>query len=280
MSNGNPGQGGAASNPPLSAGERKQLIARVHEIQDRLREGNLQKPRLPYAAVQQLKNAINELLKTYYNRLPVFVLGRCPYCQKPLQSAFDPWGIDGFWWQQKLTGLRPKPEGCEHFQVLTGALNLNGKPPVGGREDAHVGPAVPYVIPKVLSLPDMTAIVSALPMENGYVAYPIAYFASQPPPLPALANPWTLTSCTFTINGRASFAYMTDPWDFDLLPWVNQGKLRWLEPGDKNHALSRRPPAEFPYATLPGPRLRQTIVKDQVFTAPPPNNEKMNPFTD
>jgi hypothetical protein len=180
-----------------------------------------------------------------------------------------------------MSGQRPEPQACPHFRVLTGALNLNGLPPVGGEAEAHPGPGVPYVIPKVLELPTMVAVVHELKMKNGYTAYPISYFSSEKPSSYVLANPWTRQSASYrTPSGQSGFAYKTDPWDFNLPPWVSQGKLRWIERGDKDHSLSRRPPAEFPYANLTGPRLRQTIVKDRVFTAPPPNNEKINPFTD
>src|SRR5882672_12196132 len=114
------------STDPLTPTERRALIRKVYEIEDLIREGNLLKPRLPYKAVQELKARRDSLLKTYFDRLPVFVMGRCPVCQKALEHSFDPWGVDGFWWQEKMTGPRSAPKGCEHFQVLTGALSLDG----------------------------------------------------------------------------------------------------------------------------------------------------------
>jgi hypothetical protein len=245
-----------------------------------MREGMKAKPRMPYAVRSQLGKQAGELLQQYFARLPRQVFGRCPVCRTALEQVFDPWGLDGFWWQESLSGDCPKPSACEHFRVLTGALHLNGLPPLGGESESHPGPEVPYVIPKALVLPTMLAVISTLPMKNGYTAYPVSYFSPDKPPTAALANPWTMTSCNFTTpKGKPAFTFVTDPWDFELRPWIEQGKVRWIEAGDPRNALKSAPENQCPYLNLKGLRLQQTIKNDRRFTKPPPNNEVMDPFS-
>lgn len=265
---------------PMTTEDRDLLLARVREIRTKISDGMKEKPRMSYAVRSQLGSQIDELLKQYFAQLPRYAFGRCPFCNVLFEQVFDPWGLDGFWWQEIMSGKCPTPSACEHFRVLSGALNLNGRPLLGGDAESHPGPEVPYVIPIALELPTMVAVISSIPMKNGYTAYPISYFSLDKPPTNALANPWTKTSCNFTApNGKTGFTYITDPWDFELLPWVAKGKVKWIEPGDPQCILKSGPTERCPYVDLKGLRLQQEIKSDKRFTKPPPNNEVMDPFS-
>jgi hypothetical protein len=265
----------------MSKDARDLLLGSVRELRAKIRAGAKERPKMSYEVRSQLSKKIGELLDQYFARLPRFAFGRCPVCNSLLDQVFDPWGLDGFWWQEDLNGRCPEPSACEHFRVLTGALNLNGQPPRGGEVESYPGPEVPYVIPKVLELPSMVAVISSLPMNNGYTAYPISYFSREKPPSTALANPWTKTSCSFTApNGASGFMYKTDPWDFELLPWVVKSKVQWIDPGDPRNILKAGPVEKFPYGKLQGLRLQQVIKNDKRFTKSPPHNEVINPFSE
>jgi hypothetical protein len=277
----NEASGSGAPTSPMTKEFRDLLLKRVHEIDAKISEGMKKKPQMSYAERSPLGKKIDELLIQYFAQLPRYVFGRCPVCNLLLEQVFDPWGLDGFWWQEDSSGHCPKPSACEHFRVLTGALNLNGNPPLGGEAESHPGPEVPYVIPKVLELPTMAAVISSLRLMNGYAAYPIAYFSLEKPPTAALANPWTKTSCNFTApNGKRGFTYLTDPWDFELLPWIAKGSVKWIEPQDPQNMLKSGPADQCPYVNLKGLRLQQLIKNGQRSTIPPPNNEVINPFSD
>jgi hypothetical protein len=126
----------------------------------------------------------------------------------------------------------------------------------------------------------MVAVVSSLPMKNGYMAYPISYFSLDKTPTLDLANPWTMTSCNYTDQeGHQYWSIKTDPWDFELMPWVLKGKVKWIEPGDPRNILKSGPEDRCPYVDLKGLRKQQTITNDKCFTKPPPNNEEMDPFS-
>lgn len=261
------------------AEERARLIDRVRDLERALHEGSRERPSMPYeerAALNEQEGAAED---EYFAGLPRVPMSRCPVCGKALVRAFDPWGLDGFWWQEKLRRKFDEPPACEHFRVLTGALGLNGRPPAGGTEESHPGPEVPYVIPRVLEYPTMVAVVAALPMLNGYTAYPIAYFSEQPPGKLMLANPWIFTSATTRTSKGAIWTIFTDPWDFELLPWVERGQVRWIEPNGEGTVLSTKEAAEFPFAALPGARQKQVIIDDKRRLLAPPAGEEVDPFS-
>jgi hypothetical protein len=79
---------------------------------------------------------------------------------------------------------------CPHFCVLGGAVNHQGLPPRSGNEEVFPGPEIPFVYPRVLALPGVIAVISSLPMENGYLSYPIGYFAEKRPPGEQLVAGW------------------------------------------------------------------------------------------
>ncbi len=268
------------ANIPALPPQRASLIARLDEVEDQIREGGRAKPRISAEDSAILNRRRKDLLSKYYELLPIITFSRCPYCEAPLQGPFDPWGLDGPWWQEKRAVSDSLPQGCAHFGVLTGAVALGPNGVNAGTREAFIGPDAPFVIPKVLELPTMLAVISEIGVVGGHRAFPIAYFSSQPH-RGGLANPWTRNTCTFTLrDGSTSFAIKSDPYDFDLQPWLYAGKIRWIKPHDPDAVLSKEPPAKFPYSFPAQPRLRQSVVRDKVFTAPLPNNEVYEPFGD
>lgn len=208
-------------------------------------------------ALEPFKLRTEQTLQAYWDALPRLPISACPYCGAVLRRAFDPWGIDGFFWQEEMSRRTDEPEPCAHFGVLVGAVNLNGLPPHGGMYDAHLGPEVPFVIPRVLSLPGMIAVVSTLSLENGYTTYPIAYFADPLPEPFYLTHPWGRTTMGYRHKGQSFWTIKNDPWDFELEPWVASRQLRWIAPDDADLHV-RSAPEPCPYVGLPG--RRQPIV--------------------
>ncbi|NJO18747.1 MAG: hypothetical protein HC877_24410 [Thioploca sp.] len=141
-------------------------------------------------------------------------------------------------------------------------MNLNGLPPQGGKEDARPGPEVPYVVARLLnSHPTRVAVISTVAMFNGYTAYPIAYF-SQEEPLNFNAFNASWGRETYDVPGGWTDK-VDDVFDYDLLPWVERGKIKWIEPGDETHTLSQS--QRFPYANLPGRRKSMIIWDNKVL---------------
>lgn len=264
----------------LTEPERRQMMAEVEAILAEISAGSRQRPRMEPERRAALNRRRQEIQRAYFARLPRIVMSRCPVCDTALVRAFDPWGFDGFWWQESQLIDFAEPPACQHFRVLTGAVNLQGLPVIGGAREAHVGPEVPYVIPAVLDEPTMHAVIAELPMRPGYRAYPIAYFSEAPPSRLMLAHPWTRSSASAWMpNGRLGWSVLTDPWDFDLEPWAQRGKLRWIEPGDSAGKLSTSGAKQFPYAGIAGARERQVIEDSRRFLRGVPHGEEVDPFS-
>ena len=223
----------------------------------------------------------DEAYEAYFRALPEVVLSRCPFCAAHLVSQFDLWGFDGFWWQEREMGGAKDPVGCDHFRVLRGAVAPGASQPQGGRQEAHIGPDVPYVIPAVLELPTMVAVVSSFGMENGATAFPIAYYSTEPPLSGSLAAPWRKTSYDFiTPQGRSGFMIKKDPWDFDLGPWVDRGKVLWTVQSGSELVLGDPRQSRFPFLDLEGQRLPQIIVGEGMrFDSLPNPSDEADPFT-
>jgi hypothetical protein len=259
--------------------ERDELLQTYAALGDRLAKGLRQVPRLSEAEAGRLRDERRALREAYYARLPRTTLSRCPFCGMPLCRFFDPWGLDGLWWQRNEGGRGPEPEACPHFRVLVGALNLNGLPPRGGRNESWPGPEVPYVIPRVLTLPRMLAVITSVPLANGYTAYPIAYFSVTAPPAGSLTQSWTEQTYGFlSAAGRTVWTVRPDPWDFDVRTWAERGRVKWIDPSDAFFDFSSWPPAAMPYHNLAGRREQLVIQGDRLSTHPPPAGEVLAPF--
>lgn len=236
-------------------------------------DDDLDDPLEPY------KRERRRLQQAYWDGLPRMPLSACPFCAEILRRAFDPWGIDGYFWQEDMHLEGVDPPACPHFAVLVGAVNLNGLPPQGGPDTAYLGPEVPFVIPRVLSLPGMIAVVSTVPLENGYTTFPIAYFTDVTPDPFDLTHPWTRTTLGGRRNGEPFWTIKNDPWDFELDAWVQSGKLRWIAPGDPAFRVMSAP-SPCPYIGLSG--LRKPIVIEEGNTmralTPPDGRPVGDPF--
>jgi hypothetical protein len=124
------------------------------------------------------------------------------------------------------------------------------------------GPAVPYVIPRLLEHPDVTAVVTgvAVGRHQGYV---ISYFAAPGTPIGDRANDWGASFYRVARDGAARDGWNTypedgDEYDFNLEPWLESERLLWIAPEDDSITL-RAGVAECPYVALDGRREIQRL---------------------
>jgi hypothetical protein len=206
------------------------------------------------AAYRQARAAYAEVVAVedeYFRRLPRVVMAVCPFCTQALHRSFDPFGLDGFWWRSDAQPDEPAP--CLHFCALLGAVDLTAPAPPR-HFDVHPGPAVPFVVPRLLEHQGMTAVVSQLPLEGG-VAYPIAYFAPRRPPVQTLTAGWGRTNHVYTTQlGVHGWRAAGEEMDFDLGKWIAAHRLRWCAPG-----TTQLGDGACPYLDLPGERGSQVI---------------------
>jgi hypothetical protein len=213
----------------------------------------------------------------YFERLPRVCMAACPICAKPLYRLFDPFGLDGLWWS--ASPAWSEPPCCPHYVLLRGAVAFNGRPIRAGDAVVHPGPEVPYVIPRLLEMDDMVMTIGELPMDPGYTAYPLAYFARRRPPTSELTSVWARPTFEYkNAAGEGGWNYANDPWEFDLMPWAARGRLRWLKAGSGNAELSDDPPERCPYLLLTGVRQALEVQRDTVRKIGVPDGQPIFPI--
>ena len=229
-----------------------------------------------------LREAYFSVLGEYVDRLPRVLMSRCPFTRKPFLHSFDPWGLDGPWWLQGREIVIDEPGPPPSFRVLLGAVAFKGRTPAEAREPVVPGPEVPFVVPRLLHEPGMVAVVSRIEMLTGDVAYPVAYFSQEQIPPERLHQFWLEQDLWFTNeDGKESWLIANDIWDFDLVPWIASGQLRWLRPGDPMGVLVDGSSGErCPFVDLPGERMPCIISSGERNLLPLPDGEIINPFED
>lgn len=192
--------------------------------------------------------------------LPRLKLSRCPYTGELVHGSVDVFGTGSPWWRDEGT-VRNEFEGPPTLFAVDGALRLDGMP-----EESPFsvlpGPEKPFVIPEILSRPEMRAVLQATPIAGGTVWW-MAYFAYPMVTDHARVNDYARDCYTILLDSGTRIAYSDAYPDFllafDLAPWVKSGKLLWISPGDvamKLHATIDG----CPYLNLPGDARRQIIV--------------------
>jgi hypothetical protein len=216
----------------------------------------------------------------YADRIPRVPLSRCPICEEVLVRALDPYGLDGFWWHAVTPVQFKEPEPCPHFALLLGALNLHGRTPQEAQAAVEPGAEVPFVVPRLLGIEGMRAVCYSFKLATGDTAYPVAYFADSLPPSSELHQPWTKRG--YQVVGDdgvpAGWSTKTDAWDFDLAPWIESGKLLWIEPEDAGLELKGADDGTSPYVGLAGDRQPQRFQRGQRMLLPLPAGGTAEPY--
>jgi hypothetical protein len=257
---------------PLSKNQRDRLVRRRRDELDQYDLAMSRSDQHPPYSLEEAAEidraemhltAAQAVEEDYFDRIPVLNMSVCPFDGKTLMRSFDPFGLDGPWWPPDA--VPAEPDACPHFCVLLGALHFAGRKPRAGEFAVYPGPGVPYVVPRLLSHPSMVAVISQIRMENGYLAYPISYFAERRPPVRKITAGWARTNFVYTTqSGDSEWRIPNDPWDFDLKPWIETGRIRWCEPASDNSRLNEGPADSCPYLGIQGARHRVVVQGDRV----------------
>jgi hypothetical protein len=196
----------------------------------------------------------------YAAGLPRPRLTRCPFTTTEVAHSIDTFDIDGPWWDYDFA-VRPTDDLPDTFFAFTGAIHFDGKPAVT-EFLCKPGPGAPFVVPRLLARPEIVAVISHLKVGKND-AYPVFYFSQPMARDEPRFNTWGMNQAWFKdAEGRWAWDHNEEDFealDFDLAPWVERGKLRWIQPGDRKLAL-RDDLKGFPYAGIDGPR---TFVRVQ-----------------
>ncbi len=197
----------------------------------------------------------NRLEVEYRTRLPRLWLSRCPFTQAVLRLAVDAYGFDGPWFDP-VRPVRPVDDELPStFLALTGEAPPGaGSPDVGSRHaDGSWKAGRPWILPDALSLPAVRAVLSTIRVGKREV-WLVAYFADQPTPEFPLVQEWGTALTRVLVPGGVSRLIPGAPQgdrDFVLDPWIESGKLSWIEPLDQGVTL-REGLAGLPYGLATG----------------------------
>lgn len=211
----------------------------------------------------------SQLRQAYESALPTVPLSRCPFTGVVFTHSLDTAGLDGLWWRYSAPVRAVVEDLPPTYLALTGAVRL-----VGALERvpflARIGPAAPFVVPRMLLHEDVKAVVSHVKIGD-HDGYPIVYFARPVPPGLERFNTWGADHYLYE-SPRKADAWHTveedrDPLDFDLARWIASGDLFWIAPGDASLRLQSTT-AGCPYVGLEGPQTFQDVDDGQVEVEP------------
>ena len=224
---------------------RRQIYFRQPNFRELLRQQTAYREQLP------------ALRDEYGAGVPMLPLTRCPYCQTLNYLSFDHYGLDGLWWRSDERWRNgAQQQLCPHFWTLSGAVKL-AEAVATVPFSSEPGPAVPFVVPSALQEHPLQVVISQIQV-GAHTAYPIAYF-SETKPL-TLANPFPEWSTEWAVwvqehnrheGARAPYLLFKEQADFDLAPWIEQGRVAWIAPGDTAFTLQQQVQT-CPYLDLPG----------------------------
>lgn len=266
------------SDAPLTPTERRLLVDRYWDTVRQLSWPHVDG--LTDAQAKELMAMRDGVLAEYAERLPRVPLSACPLCGTVLEYVLDTMGLEGPWWAKGDLVDFAVPRSCQHFRVLLGAIDFHNRNPeeAAVHMEVYPGPGVPFVVPRLLGLPQMQAVISSLMFPSGDTAFPVAYFSEKPLHGALLHQPWGREAYrVLDENGRhEGWSVATDPLDFDLAPWIKGGSVSWIHPGDGSFSLQRQLPC--PYEGLTGVRAPQRIEQGILRWLPLPGGEPVEPF--
>lgn len=249
---------------------RHQLVSKLKETQLELRPPRRRNHDIE--SLRRLRGEFNLLLEEYVENVPQVPVSRCPICGEVLALTIDLAGLDSPWWWDACPEPFAPHRACEHFRVFLGALDLHGREPTEVDVWSVLpGPGAPFVIDRLLSMEGMQAVVSSLTIGSGDTGYLIAYFSAEPIPQTDLHQEWRRQTWVLYNEDGDSVAQdvVNDPWDFELAPWLESGKLSWIDAGDDSLTVHHGRPS--PYDGHDGVRQKQMIGSGRVELAAAPD---------
>jgi len=257
--------------------DRREIVKRYWDSEQKTSWPN--KEKLTTNQVRREFALQEKLLERYTELLTAVPVSRCPFCGVVLNYSFDAMGLEGMWWCKDAIVEASPPEES-HFRVLLGSIDFHGREPEEAEPNGSVipGPGAPFVVPRLLGMEGMIAVMSCLTLPNDDTAYLISYFSEEEMNEYELHQPWARESYdVHDVDGEfESWGTVADSWDFELQPWIDKGRLKWIDPGDKS--LTIKDSGKCPYVGLPGTRQPQVIESGKLGLLPLPDDEPINPF--
>jgi len=256
----------ARRGSPFTAEERAGIIGRFRAAWETKEAAELHRPADP-GTEAEARETMAAAAAEYVDAVPIVSLSRSPLTGEVFETSLDIDGLDGLWWAYDYD-YRPYVEPPRGLFAWTGALKIDGPLPDWSLK-AMVGPEVPFVLPRILDHPALTAVVSSV-LVGEHVGFPIVYFADPVPPDLERVDDWGHRSYMYARpDGSPASAHSTQDdaeKDFDLRLWLDAGRLLWIAPGDLSLELHRGADG-CPFLDLPGERRRRYIQEGETWLA-------------
>lgn len=259
----------------LTLEKRNELIKKIYLLTRKMYGPSDRK--LPTEELRALKKERDDARVQYLEGLPVVPVARCPYCGSIAAYSIDSFGLDGPWWD--IFGKNPKPQSCEHFFVMLGALNLQGlslkDSALETDNEIQPGPEVPYLVPRILEIAGMKCILfSRRIIQEKHTAYFMTYFADPPAPKERGHQSWLRTQFSYVDSqGHSFWNSCNDAWDFEIENWITgpSSKIGWIHPDDPDMNIQFTQSSKCPYIRIPGRRQPLSIKQGKVYELPLPS---------
>lgn len=238
--------------------KRNEISERIYEAEEGL-QAELE------SEFERLQQKVLDIVSEYSEAVPVYSVSRCPYTNEIVNHSIDIYGIDGMWWNFEAPA-RPEEKLPKSFFAFTGALKLSASL-------EHFpflcvpGPELPFVIPRLLSEPEILAVISTIPVGN-HQAFMISYYSNPMVYHIERVNDWGTDSYTYENVEGESFWDSNEVYksecDFNLAEWIRAGKLLWIAPGDSSLQLQQSVEG-CPYLNIQGRQETSYISKGEVW---------------
>lgn len=208
-----------------------------------------------------------ELRRQYREWLPEVPVARSPFTDELTTWPIDIVDLDGWYWNWNNPIRRRKSRVPTDWLAMGGAMLLAEPITPMPFDFCMPGPDVPYVVPRLLDLPDTRAVLAQVPVGR-HTGWTMTYFTTRRPRRFPLENLWGSQEYDVYDDAGHWRAWGEHPqnlleYSFDLRPWLDSGKLLWTAPGDSGATL-RSGAADCPYLDLPGQRRMQMITEGTV----------------
>lgn len=208
-----------------------------------------------------------ELWDAYIDGTPRVPVARCPFTGELFDPPLDTFGLDGLFWKHDPPARAPERMTATRI-AFTGAVALTESVEAAPFL-AKPGPGAPFVVPRILRHPDIRAVLSAISIGT-HTGYAITYFANRPLAECERFNTWGTDDYQLDL-GEGDYGWnrsepTMEDYDFELAPWIQQGKLLWIAPGDVTCGLHEGL-VGCPYLSLAGHRTPVCIQDGEVWDA-------------
>ncbi|MGX1806173.1 hypothetical protein ACWIGI_10705 [Nocardia sp. NPDC055321] len=175
------------------------------------------------------RRRLQGLRQRYRSTLPEVATARCPVTGELVLFPMDVADLDGWFWNLDAPVRRHPDRLPATWLAMTGAMRVV-EPVKSVPFHRFPGPGLPYVVPRLLERPGVSAVVRELALGPHH-GWAITYFGPRPAGVP-LVNEWgTHTYQDYDDNGAwlgwGSHVDSASEQDFDLRPWLESGKVFW-----------------------------------------------------